>query len=511
MVCQNDGDPEDLLLCDGCNLTCHTYCCGLHSVPEGSWFCEYCHEDGTANLHYDGARRRANTARLRQQLSGRTQRRAPRGRLGQSDYTRVWQSVLSRTNIDLDFPFEDDTGPSVEAIAHRQEMREWTRRFQIAERQGGAARFRETAGTVMQARNTQQASDPAAQSSEEVRAWGAFDRAREAQENSLNAEPTRGRKRKSATASPVEPDPPADAERRLKRPRTRRVQDVASSSRGVDTPTASTSQPPATPQGHTEPPPQGPSFLRQLLTEVEHNSSSTERGRSLFDRVTGHTPRTDASPGPASPTYSPSTSNHPSPRMRSASPQSPHSSRPSSPSPGLTSHIEPIYKPHNNSAFSPASPGSHAMGRLSVSSSSDDRFPRPNHRHGSQQLSGSEDEHEGMRRATQPKRSGEASPTRYIHLTFEDKSTLQKMVAGALKPFYHNNEIDTDQFTEINMNVSRKMYEKVEQAGGLKENSDASIWEAVAVAEVEAAVKKLRRSSSSAAADAVPAAPAVVA
>lgn len=37
------ADAEDLLmLCDGCDQACHTYCAGLSSVPEDAWYCEEC-------------------------------------------------------------------------------------------------------------------------------------------------------------------------------------------------------------------------------------------------------------------------------------------------------------------------------------------------------------------------------------------------------------------------------------------------------------------------------------
>lgn len=239
-------------------------------------------------------------------------------------------------------------------------MNEWTRRFQAAERQGGAARFRETAGALMNSHTTVPL---APETMEEARVWNAFERARDPPERTSGASTPRGRKRKSATASPTEPQESAESERRLKRPRTRRVQDPATSSRtpasAQPLPAESQAALPAVPESAASG--QRPSFLRQLLTEVQNSSTPTDQDRALRDLISTHTPR-NASPGPASPTYSPANSNHPSPRLRSASPHSPHSSRPTSPSPGLTSRIEPIFVRRYPAAFSPVSPG-HRDGR----------------------------------------------------------------------------------------------------------------------------------------------------
>jgi hypothetical protein len=42
VVC-NGSEAEDLLLlCDGCDQACHTYCVGLDAVPDDAWFCSQC-------------------------------------------------------------------------------------------------------------------------------------------------------------------------------------------------------------------------------------------------------------------------------------------------------------------------------------------------------------------------------------------------------------------------------------------------------------------------------------
>ncbi|KAL4858297.1 PHD and RING finger domain-containing protein [Chlorella vulgaris] len=42
MVCGGGENDDLLLLCDGCDRACHTYCAGLAGIPEGEWFCEVC-------------------------------------------------------------------------------------------------------------------------------------------------------------------------------------------------------------------------------------------------------------------------------------------------------------------------------------------------------------------------------------------------------------------------------------------------------------------------------------
>ena len=43
-VCKSGVNEESLLLCDGCDFPCHTYCLPtpLSSVPDGDWFCDEC-------------------------------------------------------------------------------------------------------------------------------------------------------------------------------------------------------------------------------------------------------------------------------------------------------------------------------------------------------------------------------------------------------------------------------------------------------------------------------------
>lgn len=63
------------------------------------------------------------------------------------------------------------------------------------------------------------------------------------------------------------------------------------------------------------------------------------------------------------------------------------------------------------------------------------------------------------------------------------------MVKTALKPHYHRKEVDTDSYTSINRDVSRMLYDKVWDAGGLVDQAARERWQKVAAEEVAVAVK----------------------
>lgn len=172
MRCGRDDNEDILLLCDGCTNSCHTECIDLHSVPAGSWFCFDCQEDCMINAQGHARHRTYRTSAQRRAGSRRDQSPDP--------WARVWQSVWTNLNLDLDFPFDEDRDESAErARAQRRELHQWERRFRVAQHQGGAARFRDTASALLdrRARNAPQLSQ--SESQEEIRAWNAFDKARE--------------------------------------------------------------------------------------------------------------------------------------------------------------------------------------------------------------------------------------------------------------------------------------------------------------------------------------------
>ena len=64
IICSGSEDEDQLLLCDGCDQACHTYCLGLSSVPEGPWFCSHC-------LQAQTRQRRLHTGENRQDIRRR--------------------------------------------------------------------------------------------------------------------------------------------------------------------------------------------------------------------------------------------------------------------------------------------------------------------------------------------------------------------------------------------------------------------------------------------------------
>ena len=64
------------------------------------------------------------------------------------------------------------------------------------------------------------------------------------------------------------------------------------------------------------------------------------------------------------------------------------------------------------------------------------------------------------------------------------------MVAAALKPYYHRKELDKDKYTAINKSVSRMLYDKIWESGGLIDQGAREQWQKVATEEVNQAVKE---------------------
>lgn len=354
LVCESYGSEENLLLCDGCDGSCHTYCDGLDSVPPGKWFCRFCRQEGLHLRSSTSFRRGRNRLRI-QPNQPRPHSRRQRENTS-IEWSRVWRSIFYRTNLDLDFPFDDLVDDSsAQRNAQRREFQQWRQRFDIAERQGGAARFRDTASALLSTRNARQRdATPKPESQDEIRAWNAFDKAMELQ-GEPSTRPSGRNKRKSPSPLPTEGQE-AEPERKLKRPRNRRMQilDEASAESGTESsdhaqthmvsgsrlrPITEAASPPLQADSSNA---AGPSFLQSLLKEVEKAPTPTDitsRGRdglsiSIFDSSLPNSP---------SPFPSPTSSNHPSPRPRSASPPPFKRSRPVSPP--LTSRVDPIY-PH---------------------------------------------------------------------------------------------------------------------------------------------------------------------
>lgn len=482
-ICGEDDNEDRLLSCDGCSVEYHTYCVDLEDVPVGHWFCETCATQRAIEsvCPTRPPQRSHNPADRRT----RGQRRRGRNRVqaSSSSWARVWQSVWDRLNIDLDFPFDEGssssrTNQAQRSLSHRRDFRQWERRFQVAERQGGTNRFRDTASTLLDLQNNRERpSPPEPESNEEIRAWNALDKAKEIQ---LDPAPTRKR-RKSATSSPSDAEPAPQPERPLKRPRTRRTLDPIENSSEASTEALARQRVVAGPsnahrtdasnavvQGN------GPSFLQSLLKEVESSAAPDEtkgQTRPSLYANTGH-----PSPQISSPGASPTTSNHASPRALSTTPPPFLSTRPASPF-SLTSKVEPIFPPPE---FSPVrSPSEVTMAYRAF----------PDSRQVPKEIRQARSRHH-ISPGSSPPRSEETSPSR-ISMSLEAKSDVQKMVSAALKPHYKSNSVSKDQYTDINRNISRMLYDKVGDAGSVNGEARES-WERLASDEVAKAVESLK-------------------
>lgn len=246
----------------------------------------------------------------------------------------------------------------------------------------------------------------------------------------IDADPSTKRKRKP---SPVA-EASAPCDRPLKRPRTRRGADTAA--------------------GRRSSPPAGPSFLRSMLREIETANEIKPCLPPLqlaSPQNTSPKPLQNTSP---SPRISPVSSHHASPSL---------SPRPSSPL-ALTSKIEPVFPPLE---FSPTNSPAEA---------------RPNSRDGTSPT-------KRPNAASKPRRASLPSMSRNS-MPFSTKADLQRMVAAALKPHYQSNRVSKDQYTDINRNVSRLLYDRVGTAGYIMGEEKESI-ERFAVDEVVKAVDQL--------------------
>ena len=442
LICGNIDSGHATMYCDGCDGTVHIFCAGYGEVTAPDvWYCESCHRPG----NHAASPRRAPRAR------NPRPRRVGGRRPGNDPWDRVWASVWRRLNLDLDFPHEEEDLTAIHRTpAQRQELAAWTRRLQVASRQSGANRFRDTASTLLDRRNLAAVHSP--ESQEELRAWNALDKAR-ALDPQAQAPPSR--KRKSVTGSPASPRDntaerdQAEPARKLKRPRTRRnipnaVAPAESGPSSIEIPVRS-----------VQTPVEGPSFLTQLLQEVEKQPAPEETGSPDAEAMSG-----DDQPGPsnlASPGASPIHSGQVSPpRALSVTPPPQLSRpRPTSPMP-LTSIVRPLASP----TFSLAN----ERGR--------------SHRRPQQQVS------------SPPRDISPGSPSR--NMSYSTKTEIQRMVKAVLGPRYRGGEINKDQYTDINRDVSRMLYEMVGDAEGLANQDGREKWQEVASAEVERAIGAIR-------------------
>jgi hypothetical protein len=483
MVCDEFGDASQLMYCHSCEQLSHVFCAGLDRMPSrGAWYCQSCMENG---LVESAAMRRPAPRGPAAWINGRS--RVPRHNRAPDEWVGVWQSVWNRLQFDIEFPFEDEEQSENQSEVLRRENHEWDRRFELARQMGAGTRFRAAADNVhSRRRGSNRSSRPTnralhreppkprdPESQEEIRAWNQFEKAREqlAQDEGNTAPSTTstttsrrgGRKRKSndSPQSPTESEPrEQQPERKLKRPRTRlRFDNGESSSTAArrntlvshNGPTMASS-PPAMQNGEGS---TVPGFLQSLLQEVE-----VDRFAEREKEIAAPQPRRVIVERACSPT---------SPGL---SPIYQKSQGMSTPPPlNLTRSKSPAQQdPQQSPTYSPYSPA-------------DDE--RPNRRtipHRSAGLSS-------------PPRSKDSSPSR-PSLSYSTKAELQRMVTAVLKPIYLKKEVTKEQYTEINRDVSRLLYDKVGEAGAgaLVDHDTREKWQQMAGAEVQNAIEARRAS-----------------
>lgn len=476
-VCGNSDEEEVLLLCDGCDAAYHTHCIGLDAVPTGHWFCMECADqrtNGTSQETDDGlqAPESQRLERLARRAQPRThaqrtraQARRARRRVQPDAWSGAWNQISARVwdhlNIDLEYGEDDGTLADFRrqerrTNRERRDFRAWQQRLAIASRQGARHAFEDAARTHL-------GQQPSAvrETREETKAWEQFNNLLQGEEGV----PPKKRKResKSKTASPNEPE--RQPERKLKRPKTRRLVDrpetVAGPSRRKSSSRTTASPRPATLALDAN---GAPSFLSSLLKEVEMSAPSEDETISVPISANAGSPSAEMS----SPAASPLVSNYSTPRAMSATPPPLHEKRPGSPT-SLSSRVEPNYPHPSADHFNRSSADSRPHLETMVP---EIRQPRPQKRHSTIRT---------------PK---ETSPVR-VNMPLSAKEDINKIVRVALEPHYKKpSGITKEQYYTINRLVSHMLYDKIVDAQALEESNRAK-WETFASAEVAKAVEGL--------------------
>ncbi|KAH8801487.1 hypothetical protein F5884DRAFT_515670 [Xylogone sp. PMI_703] len=504
-ICGLSDNEDVLLLCDACDAPYHTYCIGLDRVPSGHWFCMECASDGAyaraaEPMHPENLIAPPYTGRLcpRTWATVRRARRRTRNDHWYGAWSVISMRVHDAAGLDLDFS-DDDQAMSGYRIHQRRtaderrEFRRWQQRLNIAGRQGARDAFRNAANPLLPTDPSPLASSPSPTvDPEESRAWGDLEKAKE-----IDTTSPQNRKRKARSVTPpageASTEAPKEPERKLKRPRTRRVLDRAGpSNAGPSNASNSSSHArPDTPSARllAEVNNEEPSFLSSLLKEVEMATPSeddTSRSATGSMFAASHrvaSPTADFSSPAASP--SPLASTYHTPRATSITPPPHISKRSGSPLP-LTSRVEPVFplpdfSPNRSSLDSPQSNHKPDQPHINESSNSTDepsiqlRQPRPRR--------------QSPLTFRQP-RSPETSPAR-TSMSIEEKEGISKIVKSALSRPWKSAEITKEQYACINRDVSRKLYEMV---AGSDAETDRGAWEKIAIQEVARAVEGIATS-----------------
>ncbi|KAF2864765.1 hypothetical protein BDV95DRAFT_632728 [Massariosphaeria phaeospora] len=471
MVCEQFGDSSLLLFCNNCDQLCHVFCAGLDRMPtRGAWLCHSCREVPAA---LEAADQQQSSHGPAAYVNGRSRRytRAP------DEWSGVWQAVFDRTNLDLEFPFddEDDQSEIRSEVQQRQEIEVREHRLEVARGMGAEDQFRAAIDNIPSSGSRPRPSNSALHhegpktpkdpdSQEELRAWNLFEKAkaqRTQQEGPppSNVSDSRRRKRRSIDSTPTDEAAREEQqpERKFKRPRTRTniVEGAESSAtaaaRQADERRTSTYEPAHMPSGESS---AAPNFLQSLLREVEVN-----REAELEREIAAPQPKRIIVDRACSPQGS-------SPGLSPVYPLRHGMSTPPPFNLNLDAQKSPGYSP-----YSPKDEETRA-GRRAL----------PNYSPG----------------LTSPPRSKDSSPTRSGQLSYSTKYEMQRMVTIALKPVYQKKEISKKEYTAINRDVSHLLYDMIGDSGAdaLSKHDAREKWQKVASDEVMGAVKALRANGS---------------
>ncbi|RKF73016.1 PHD and RING finger domain-containing protein [Golovinomyces cichoracearum] len=484
-ICNESTNPEALLLCDFCDANYHTYCVGLDEVPHGDWFCMECvdisvlHRPGTVGVNQTGLISRNRVPRTQATL------RRTRQRLRNDNWLGPWNQIGHRihgaTGLDIDFSEDEDVTSwrrlNQNSGTEHTERNVWRVRMNIARRQGA-----DWTSPALSPRNP-----TPVESVEESMAWGDFEKAKEIDTTSPKAKKRKSRlivasSSASSATNYGEPQP----QRKLKRPRTRRVLDQPESSSSVisssllDISNGLASESPSdliNMDSNYE-----PSFLSSLLREVDMASRQGDDRQPLTTNTNTPTPVTSLSLNYSSSIMSPSPLSH---SKRDKIPKSSPcriKSRSISPLP-LTSRVEPVFSLVENSPKRVQIP---SPKQLSKKSAGTELFHPLPIKEAHVSRSSFHNEHV---LAYEDSPSSTVSSARAT-LSGETKRDISKIVKSALAPHWRSAEINKTQYGCINRDVSRKLYEIF--AENSLDGKEIGLCEEIATAEVATALESLK-------------------
>ncbi|KAL7271796.1 hypothetical protein RUND412_005422 [Rhizina undulata] len=495
-ICIRSDNADDLSVCEICTRSFHVSCMGGRdtglTMASGSWICHACVDYHQIHSNDSVQRVEITTFLPPRFSSGRTSGR----HFGQFDFeaeeriNRAWELAWERLDADLDsysseVADEEEEQSSQESRhehflnrrAQRQQER-MDRRRAVAAAQHGARPngFGQPMGWMFQTSrprdffpHTEEAMDE-----EEKSAWRMLEVA-EKMEHS--------KKRSQPNTTPPSPERNEEA-RTYKRPRTKRDSEFNrnNTSSGESSSAGATASSPIIPaEGNSG------GYLQSLIENIYKGpDSSIELGSSKY--FSGLQPLSPEPSTAGSPMNRPASPNVTMPN--NLTPNSPPGSRPHSP--------VGFYSP--DVSFSPSSPPPNSPRSLSPAHQWQLSPPSPGMR-GRQRIRpvgiGSLSSAERRLNTASPTTSNRMTTQHLSNassnqsLSIKDKEDITSMVRQKLKPLYPA-KITKEKFTEINMTISRKLYQMaMEQGVSCSDEAGKESLNKAAEEEVRVAVESL--------------------